>query len=214
VNTHSHGRSVAALAIMVSVFGVAYAGTSAAFTPAPPPPVSLTDCAGSLSPDPSGRSVGEPYLTDYRFSCGGAITSYTIVVNRQAGNTANLDDFDSTPGVFLTDGVTPSSSLTAQCSGVTPSDGINCNFGAGGTLATGDWAAGAVDLVAPFCKSPPANGKPGSLAIPRAIVQLIVTDATGAQDGPFDLGFSRRCPRVPNVAPDFKHNHHRNTSRV
>jgi hypothetical protein len=36
-------------------------------------------------------------------------------------------------------------------------------------------------------------------------VQLIVTDATGAMDGPFQLGMTRRCPQVPNSVPPVKH---------
>jgi hypothetical protein len=166
-----------------------------------PTPVSLTDCTGSLAHDASGTSMGEPNLTDYRFSCDGSITSYTIVVDRRAGDTGNLDDFNPSPTILESDGITPSSTVTALCSGTTPSNGINCNFGAGGALTTGYVAAGAVDLVAPYCKSLPARAKPGTVAIPRAIVQVIVTDATGAQDGPFALSPSRRCPRVPGAAP-------------
>jgi hypothetical protein len=158
-----------------------------------------------LSPDPTGASVGEPDLTDYRFSCNGNVTSYTIVVNRQAGDSGNLDDFNTSPSIFEADGVTPSLTETASCSATTPSDGINCNFGAGGSLTADFSASGAVDLIAPYCKSLPAKAKPGTPAIPRAIVQLIVTDATGAMDGPFQLGISRRCPRVPNSVPAVKH---------
>jgi hypothetical protein len=192
-----------ALAAAVCLVGAASSATAAS-TPAPPTPVSLTDCTGSLSPDSTGTSIGEPYLTDYRFSCDGNVTSYTVVVNRQAGDTGNVDDFNGSPVVFKADGVTPSLTESALCSATTPSDGINCNFGAGGALTASYFAVGSVDLIAPYCRSLPVKAKPGTPAVPQAIVELIVTDATGAQDGPFDLSLSKRCPRVPNTVPVIK----------
>jgi hypothetical protein len=203
VKSRSHRKPLtvaAVLAAALSLGGAGAAGASGASVPVPTP-VSLTDCKGSLAHDASGASIGEPNLTDYRFSCDGSITSYTIVVNRRAGDTGNLDDFNPSPNIFETDGVTPSPTVTALCSGTTPSNGINCNFGAGGALTTGFVAVGAVDLVAPYCKSLPARARPGTLAIPRAIAQVIVTDATGAQDGPFELSPSWRCPRVAGAVP-------------
>jgi hypothetical protein len=56
----------------------------------------------------------------------------------------------------------------------------------------------------PYCKFLPAHAKPGTPAVPQAIVQLIVTDVTGAQDGPFDLTLKTRCPSVANVVPTPK----------
>jgi hypothetical protein len=200
VKSRSHRRPLAVSAALAAALSLGGAVASGASVPVPTP-VSLTDCTGSLAHDASGASIGEPNLTDYRFSCDGSITSYTIVVNRRAGDTGNLDDFSPSPSIFETDGVTPSPTVTALCSATTPSNGINCNFGAGGALTTGFAAAGAVDLVAPYCKSLPVGAKPGALAIPRAIVQVIVTDATGAQDGPFELSPSRHCPRVGAAVP-------------
>jgi len=205
VKALARARSLAPPVALAAVFCLVGGGSSAtaASTPAPPTPVSLTNCTGSLSPDSTGTSIGEPYLTDYRFSCDGNITSYTVVVNRQAGATGNVDDFNGSPVVFKSDGVTPSLTTSVLCSGTTPSDGINCNFGGGGALTASYVAIGSVDLVAPYCKSLPVKAKPGTPAIPQAIVQLIVTDATGAQDGPFDLNLSSRCPRVPNTVPSI-----------
>ena len=40
--------------------------------------------------------------------------------------------------------------------------------------------------------------------MPQAIVQLVVTDYTGAEDGPFTLGPASACPKVPNVVPTPK----------
>ena len=42
------------------------------------------------------------------------------------------------------------------------------------------------------------------MAVPQAVVQLVVTDYTGAQDGPFNLGPAKACPKVPNVVPTPK----------
>jgi hypothetical protein len=199
-------RSLAPPVILAAAVWLVGGGSSAtaASTPAPPTPVSLTTCSGSLSPDSTGTSIGEPYLTDYRFSCNGNITSYTVVANRQSGDIGNIDDFNGSPIVFKADGVTPSLTESALCSATTPSDGINCNFGAGGALTASYFAVGSVDLIAPYCKSLPLKAKPGTPAIPQAIVQLIVTDATGAQDGPFALSLSSRCPRVRNTVPAIK----------
>lgn len=171
---------------------------------AAPTPVSLTDCTGSIAPDSTGAAVGEPYLLDYSFSCDTDISAYTILVNRQAADDFNLDDYNSTPAVLEADGVTPSPTESITCGGATPSDGVNCNLGAGGVLTAGYFADGSVDPVEPYCKHLPSGAAPGTPAIPQAFVQLIVTDDTGAQDGPFALGLTARCPKVPNVVPTPK----------
>jgi hypothetical protein len=85
-----------------------------------------------------------------------------------------------------------------------PGDGINCNAGAGGFMGAGNQAQGSFDLTDPYCKTLPAKAKPGTPATPQAIVQLIVTDTSGAQDGPFRLTPSAACPRVPDRAPTPK----------
>jgi hypothetical protein len=36
------------------------------------------------------------------------------------------------------------------------------------------------------------------------VVQLVVTDYTGAEDGPFNLGPAKACPKVPNAVPTPK----------
>jgi hypothetical protein len=36
------------------------------------------------------------------------------------------------------------------------------------------------------------------------LVQLVVTDTTGAEDGPFQLRSAKPCPKVPNFAPATK----------
>ena len=184
--------------------------TTAASAASAPLPESFTSCHGQVVNDRSGAAIDEPYLLDYRFSCDTNISAYTLIVDRAASSGGNLDDFNASPSVFEADGVTPSSTEAVTCEGTTPSNGINCNFGAGGALTTGDVVAGSVDLVAPYCKSLPAGpkpgtfAKPGTLAIPRAQVSLVVTDSTGAEDGPFALGRTTACPKVPNAVPKPK----------
>jgi hypothetical protein len=175
-------------------------------------PTSLTDCGGSVSPD-TGGAADEPNLLDYKFSCDGGITAYTVIVAQQGDSAigGTIDDYNPSPSVFQTDGVTPSPTESITCEGTTPSGGINCNMGTQGTqLSNGYFAQGSVDPVGAYCKHLPldANGKtitkPGTLAIPKATVQLVVTDYTGAQDGPFTLGSTKKCASVPNVVPKTK----------
>ncbi len=167
-------------------------------------PESLTTCSGSIAPDASGTAIGEPYLLDYTFQCSTDISAYTVIVNRQAGDDGNLDDYNSSPAVLDSDGVTPNATESITCEGSTPSDGVNCNAGAGAVLSAGNFAEGSVDLVEPYCKYLPSGAAPGTPAVPRANVQLIVTDYTGAQDGPFDLDRATACPKVANFVPTPK----------
>lgn len=180
------------------------AASSAAITPA-----SLTFCKGKVSPDPAGATSDQPNLLDYRFTCDGGITAYTVLVNQQgdAASGGTIDDYNPAPSVFETDGLTPSPQETITCEGTTPSNGVNCNMTtARSQLSDGFFAAGSIDLIQAYCKHLPtdANGKlarPGTPAVPQALVQLVVTDWTGAEDGPFTLWRSSPCAKVPNVVP-------------
>jgi hypothetical protein len=174
-------------------------------------PTSLTECGGTVSPD--NGTPDEPNLLDYKFSCDGGITAYTVIVQQQGDSASGgtIDDYNSAPSVFETDGVTPSPTESITCEGTTPSSGINCNLGAAGKqLSDGYIAEGSIDPLQAYCKHLPtdASGKtittPGTRAIPKAIVQLVVTDYTGAEDGPFTLGSTKTCPTVPNVVPTPK----------
>jgi hypothetical protein len=170
-------------------------------------PTSATDCGGKVAADSGASAAGEPNLLDYTFSCDGGITAYTIIVTQQGDQASGgtLDDYNPSPLVFQADGVTPSSTESLTCEGTTPSEGINCNTGTQGVqLSDGFFAEGSVDPIQAYCKhlATNANGKtakPGTAAVPQAVVQLVVTDYTGAQDGPFDLGPAKACPKVPNV---------------
>lgn len=179
---------------------VAFTAVAGAAT-APPTPESLTDCGGTVSHDPSGAAAGEPNLLDYKFACNSDISAYTIIVDQQGDSGGSIDDYNPSPSVFDSDGVTPNATESLTCEGTTPSDGINCNAGAGGVLSVFDFAEGSVDPIQAYCKHLPAKARPGTPAVPQAVVQLVVTDSTGAEDGPFDLGPANRCPKVPNFAP-------------
>ena len=181
----------------------------------PVTPTSLTDCSGSVSPDSGGKAAGEPNLLDYKFRCNYGITAYTVLVEQfgDAKFGGTIDDYNPAPEVLEADGLTPSSTESITCEGTTPSDGINCNYGTlGASMTGGYYAEGSIDPTAPFCKHLPTNAagktidKPGTVAIPKAAVELVATDTTGGQNGPFLLGYTKAksCPTVPNVVPAVK----------
>ena len=97
------------------------------------------------------------------------------------------------------------------CEGVTPSDGVNCYAQAVGSdgktpvlgaITAFFTTAASITLDEPYCKFLPKGAKPGTAAVPRAIVEYIVTDSTGAEDGPFLLNLKgSKCPNVPNAVP-------------
>lgn len=193
--------------VAVAAFVAPAMASAAAVTP-----TSLTDCGGKVSADPGAKAAGEPNLLDYTFSCDSGITAYSIIVDQQGDGAAGgtLDDYNPSPSVFETDGVTPNPTESITCEGTTPSDGINCNTGTEGVqLTDGYFVDGSVDPIQAYCKHLPttASGKlakPGTAAVPQAQVQLIVTDYTGAEDGPFDLGPAKACAKVPNAVPTPK----------
>ena len=193
---------------------LAVGGTAAALAlpassgAAPVVPLSQTTCHGKLSADAKGAAKGDPNLVDYSFSCDGAITAYTIIAHQNKDPQGSLDDFLAAPSVLETDNLTPSPTETITCEGVVPSNGINCNTGAkDAQLTLGYYVDGAIDPVQTYCKHLPvaADGStvttPGLRAIPTARVQLVVTDSTGAEDGPFALHLDKACPSVPNKGP-------------
>jgi hypothetical protein len=192
------GRLACTLAVagLVGVGLPAVAGASG--------PQSTTTCKGALAADPKGASSGEPNLVDYNFICNGDISAYTVIVDRRPHNPNVIDDFNSSPLVIQPDG-TPSGAESIACSGVIPGDGINCNLGAGGVMTAGNEASGTVDPIDPYCKHFPPGAKPGSFAEPQALVQVVVTDSTGAEDGPFTLNMKPACPAVPNRMPPPAH---------
>ena len=177
-------------------------------------PESTTQCSGVLSPDPAGKSQDEPDLLDYAFYCNGGITAYTIVGDRVRSDGDNIDDYNPSPLVYTAgsasslatvaaDG-TVSSTESITCGGTTPSNGINCYSLVGsnaGFINPGDTIVGSIDPTDQYCSYLPKGAAAGTPAVPRLTVELIVTDSTGAEDGPFELQPTKACPKVPAVVP-------------
>ncbi len=197
-----------------AAFGVLSTSASAATLVTPG---SLTQCGGSLTLDPSGPSEGESNLVDYTFGCDTAITSYTIFVVRPQDADNNIDQFSTNATTTYPTTYPPNPLLAgttsneiATCEGVTPGDGVNCYAQAigsdGKTPVLGSitgWygISGSIALDEPYCKYLPVNAKAGTPAVPTAVVGVMVTDYTGAQDGPFYLYTPTACAKVANAVP-------------
>jgi hypothetical protein len=178
-------------------------------------PESDTQCTGSLAKDAGGKAAGEPNLLDYTFSCSTEISAYTLIINRVNTDGDNIDDYSPSANVVYptpypidpSDAGTITSSVTVNCGGAIPSDGINC-YGVSGSAGSDIGAyyliEGSVDPTAQYCAYLPKGAKPGTPAVPRAIVEVVVTDSTGAQDGPFELKPTTACPKVAAVVPEPK----------
>ncbi len=170
-------------------------------------PASFTSCSGSLKPDSGAKKASETGLLDYSFTCNGGIVAYTIIAYQSGDGGSAIQDFAPSPLILETDNRTPSPTETVTCEGAQPSNGINCNTGTYLSEITGGYYTdGSIQLGQTYCKHlpTPAKGKtlrPGTPAIATARVQLIVTDWSGAQDGPFALRESKACPSVPSTAP-------------
>jgi hypothetical protein len=158
---------------------------------AAPTPESTTDCGGTVSR--AKPTLDDPNLLNYKFSCDWGITAYTIIVSRKPGNYTTIDDFASSVSVFDPDGSADPKEVFG-CSGTIPGDGVNCNAGAGGFMAAPNVAEGQLDTTDPYCPYVPKGSPAGTKAQPGAVVELVVTDTTGAEDGPFRLYLSGKCP--------------------
>jgi len=195
--------------------GAAATGLSLPGTAGAALPESATQCAGFLAKDSGGAAAGEPNLLDYTFHCSTPISAYTLLINRVSSDGDNIDDYSPSANVVYptpypidpSDAGTVSTSVSVNCGGEIPSDGINC-YGSNGSAGTDvpayDLVEGSVDPTAQYCSYLPKGAKPGTPAVPRAIVEVVVTDDTGAQDGPFELTPNTRCPKVAAVVPTPK----------
>jgi len=190
---------IALVTLAVAVLGGVMAGQAAAATPLPTPE-SATTCGGSLTK--AKATVDDPYLVNYKFNCDWGITGYTLIVNRGPNDDSTVDDFASSPSVF--DALDNPVSVAVSCSGTIPGDGVNCNAGAGGFVAAPDFVEGTFDLTEPYCANIPHGSPAGTQPDPAAFVQLVVSDTTGAEDGPFRLRLSGTCPVVHVVKPKPK----------
>jgi hypothetical protein len=178
-------------------------------------PESDTQCTGFLAKDPGGKAAGEPNLLDYTFDCSTPISAYTVLINRVTSDGDNIDDYSPNANVVYPTpyAIDPSqagqvsSTVSINCGGAIPSDGINC-YADNGTAQTdvsaSDLIEGSVDPTSQYCSYLPKGAKPGTPAVPRAVVEVVVTDNTGAQDGPFELTPNTRCPKVAAVVPTPK----------
>jgi hypothetical protein len=194
-------------ALMTVCVGAGACVVPAVSDAAAPTPASFTNCSGSLKPDSGAKKAKEPNLLDYSFTCNSGIVAYTVIAYQAGDDNAAIQDYAPAPLVFETDGLTPSPTETVTCEGAQPSNGINCNTGTYlSEINGGYYVDGTIDLGGTYCKHfpTPAKGKtlrPGTPAIQTARVQLIVTDWSGAQDGPFALREPKACPSVPNTVP-------------
>jgi hypothetical protein len=183
-------RRSALVALALALFGSVLVQSALAATPTPE---SATLCGGTLKR--AKPTADDPNLLSYKFNCNGSITAYTLIVLRQSNDSGTIDDFDTNPLVFDTTG-NPLSTVALSCAGEIPGNGINCNAGAGGSVASPDWAEGTFDTTAPYCANIPPGSKPGTKPDPAAVVELVVSDTTGAEDGPFRLRLGGKCPAV------------------
>jgi hypothetical protein len=167
---------------------------------ATPTPESATLCGGTLTR--AKPTADDPNLLNYKFNCNGGITAYTLIVLRKPNDFNTIDDFDTNPLVVDPTG-SPLSKVALSCSGEIPGDGINCNAGAGGSVASPDWSEGTFDTTEPYCANIPPGSKAGTKPDPAAVVELVVSDSTGAEDGPFRLRLAGKCPAV-HVKPKAK----------
>ena len=158
-----------------------------------PTPESATLCGGTLKR--AKATPDDPNLLNYKFNCNGGISAYTLIVLRKPNDFNTIDDFASSVLVVDPTG-NPLSTASFSCSGEIPGYGINCNAGAGGSMASPDWAEGTFDTTDPYCPNIPKAASAGTKPEPGAVVELVVTDSTGAEDGPFRLRLAGKCPAV------------------
>ena len=188
-------RVLASLALVMGGVVVAQPALAAA-----PAPESATQCGGILKR--AKPTLDDPNLLNYKFTCDWGISAYTLIVTRKSNDDATVDDFASSVSVFDPTG-NPLSTESFSCSGQIPGDGVNCNAGAGGYMVAPNWAEGTIDTTAPYCPTIPKGSPAGTKPEPGAVVELVVSDTTGAEDGPFRLRLSGKCPAV-HVEPKTK----------
>lgn len=191
------GRRSALVALALAPFGSVLVQSAVA---AAPTPESATLCGGTLTR--AKPTADDPNLVSYKFDCSQGISAYTLIVLRQPNNFNTIDDFDTNPLVVDPTG-NPLSTVALSCAGQIPGNGINCNSGAGGSIPSPDSAEGTFDATEPYCANIPPGSPAGTKPDPTAVVQLVVSDWTGAEDGPFRLSLAGKCP-VVHVKPKTK----------
>jgi hypothetical protein len=165
-------------------------------------PSGIVNCRGSLAK--AKATADDANLLSYSFSCNGDIEAYTIVANREINDFSTLDDFS--PSVTVADSKhVVSTTESVACEAVLPGNGVNC-FANGSTtgavVSAHQFVAGSFDTTDPYCgvaaRTVKVKGKKGKTKLipaePRAVAQLVVSDTTGAEFGPFPLNLKPGCP--------------------
>ncbi len=160
--------------------------------------------------DPSG----------YTWNFTGNIWSYAIVVTRRNDDGNNVTYGAPTANVLTSSGSIDSTQYV-NCSSFVPSDGFTCSApGPDGSttsdlangsnppyqsfIPAGEDVTGGFALTHGYCSYLPKGAKPGTPAVPRATVELIVTDTNGVTEGPFELSHTGKCPKVAAAVPAKK----------
>lgn len=187
---HSFAAALVSAAVLAAFASVASAAGD--------PVQAATTCRGFLKQTPT---MDEPNNLTYNFDCTRQITGYTLVVDRTPTDLTTVDDFSTTADVVDgTGAIAPSESF--GCEGAIPGAGVNCN----GTMSAVNFAIGSFDMSDPYCPSIPAGSPPGTAPTAQATVKLVVSDSTGAENGPFRINLNRFCPIV-KATPLPKHKH-------
>jgi hypothetical protein len=167
-------------------------------------PSGVVNCRGSLAK--AKATADDANLLSYSFSCNGDIEAYTIVANREINDFSTLDDFS--PSVTIADSKgAVSTTESIACEAVLPGNGINCFANGSATpavVSAHEIVGGSFDTTDPYCgvaaHTVKVKGKKGKTKLipaePRAVVQLVVSDATGAEFGPFPFNLKPGCTAV------------------
>jgi hypothetical protein len=186
---------------------LAWAGPGGAATTVTPE--SATNCGGSLRKAPTSE---EPNTLSYKFHCDGGITAYTLIVNRSPSDFNTIDDFSPNSLAYTTSGAADSK-VSFTCEGSIPGGGVNCNTG-GSTLPASENVEGTFDTTDPYCGTVPKGKHASAKSEPQALVELVVSDVTGAEDGPFKLNLSPACKAQHAAKKSVKHRHKHKAKRV
>lgn len=192
-------RLWARVGLSAGALGLLAAAVPVSAQAAAPTPESIASCNGTLSNAPTSD---EPNTLSYKFHCNWGITAYSVVVNRRRNDFSTLDDFSPDALMYDTSGAVITTRAFG-CEGNVPGNGINCNAG-GSYLPAPDYVHGTFDTTAPYCPSIPQGSPALTKPLPQALVQLVVTDSTGAEDGPFRLGLTSACKPVHVAKPSVK----------
>lgn len=160
---------------------------------------------------------------------GGNVWAYTVYITRPDGTQNQIDDYNANPYTTfpsplaadpfytINPSVWPASARAGSadtttnisCEQSAQLSAINCNTGLptvtsgvttnNGYIPESERVHGDFDLDQAFCKHLPNTKKLGTPAVRQAQVWLLVSDNTGAEDGPFRLTLSgKKCPKVGN----------------